>query len=180
MIKIIFLILFVFSYNLYQIPMPIGVEAYFFQKKSNNKYALVSSGIVYSLDLEYDNVVLVKEKKYGEYLKDFRIYQNNLIVYIYSRHTIIEYKGKSKEIYYNINTYDGCYEDHSFSNNSLLILTSNCIYSLDDVGNPSNYFNKKFHKSKKHGNEITFINFVIVFIKRRVFMIIFFNTSFFN
>ena len=155
MIKIIFLILFVFSYNLYQIPMPIGVEAYFFQKKSNNKYALVSSGIVYSLDLEYDNVVLVKEKKYGEYLKDFRIYQNNLIVYIYSRHTIIEYKGKSKEIYYNINTYDGCYEDHSFSNNSLLILTSNCIYSLDDVGNPSNYFNNQLFLIKEPYDEIS-------------------------
>ena len=29
---------------------------------------------------------------------------------------------------------------------------------------PSNYFNKKFHKSKKHGNEITFINFTKLLI----------------
>ena len=62
MIKIIFLTLFAFIHSLYQVSIP--VETYFFQKKNNNKYSLFSKGKFYSLDVEYDNVVLVEEKKY--------------------------------------------------------------------------------------------------------------------
>ena len=83
-------------------------------------------------------------------LNDFRIYQNNLIVSFFIGYTIIEYKGKNKEIYYNTN--NECYFDHSFSNNNLLILSNS--FSSYVIGNPQ-YNNMQLYLIKEPYNEIS-------------------------
>ena len=132
MITIIFLSLFTYIYNLY--PIEVGYIA-FFQRKSKDEYIAVRKGLslsdVYTFYVKTDNFTIVEEKTFDDRAQYFYIYKNNLIVYSFQEYAIIEYKGKTNELYFSdYNIFEG-FVTHTYSHNRLLFCTYHYINTAD-------------------------------------------------
>ena len=128
MFKIIFLNLFFFIYNLYQLEIPYAID--FFQNKNKNEFIFISTSaeyvddaIAYTLDIKTDSITLVDEKELNGVAKDFHIFENELIIYSFYNRAIIDYKGKNKTIYMG-QDFSERFVTQAYGNNILLFCSS--------------------------------------------------------
>ncbi len=127
MLKIIFLNLFIFIYNLYKVQIPYYAD--FFHRKSKDEYILISNRMlyvhekVYTLKIETDNITLIDEKQLYEKIRDFQLFENDLFIYSYSDNAVIDYKGKERTIYMS-NYFGETLQAQAYSNKILLFCSS--------------------------------------------------------
>lgn len=154
MFRIIFLNLFIFIYNLYQVEIP--YLANFFHRKSKNEYILVSltdrHRKAFTLNIDTDNITLVDEKELNDGLRDFQLFENDLFIYSYDNRAVIDYKGKEKTIYTG-NYFGERLQTQAYSNNILLLCSSH--YTSGNSPYYLYHIDMFLHLVKKPYNEIS-------------------------
>ena len=138
MLKIVFLTLFIFVSNFFEVKIPQVYQGLF--KKSNNEYIAIENNVyssyTYTIKVEYDNVTVFDKKyysraNYGDDTFDIMVIDNNLIFYGLMFNVSVENNGKTKNIVWRDHFLDMIrFQAQAFSNDCLLICTWTYNFSL--------------------------------------------------
>ena len=165
MIKIIFLTLFLFVSNYFQVWLPHGSTGVL--KKSNNEYIAIydeyaSHSNTYTIKVEYENISVIDEKyfdraHYGDTTFDPLLINDNLIFYGLMFQITVENNGKMNDIIFG-----GYFSEirrfqvQAFSNDRLVICTWIYNHSLYySTGDNTDRYDYKLHLIKEPYVEIS-------------------------